>query len=168
MDKILSYTDGSAVVKGEFKGYGGFGVYFPDLFGEKRAFSKGYTNTKTGRMEIYALLCAIRQIPIEYKGTLVVYSDSQYVVKTFTENRIIKWQKNNWEGIKNVDLWKKVLHELMLRPMRLEMRWQKAHMVDKYPERKNELLQCQNIRGNYIADFLACYKRHNIYQKDLN
>lgn len=166
MDNIVAYTDGSAVVQGEFAGYGGYGVYFPNLFGEQKALSKGYTNTKTGRMEVSALLCAIKQMPLDYEGKLTVYSDSQYVVKTFTEDRWIKWKRNNWKGIKNVDLWEKVIHELMLRPMSLGMVWQKGHVVDKYPSRRKELLQCQNIRGNYIADKLADYKRHSNYIND--
>ena len=54
--KILAYTDGSAVASGKLKGHGGFGTYFPDLFGSKKAYSEGYLETKTGRMEQMALL----------------------------------------------------------------------------------------------------------------
>jgi ribonuclease HI len=169
MKKIIAYTDGSAVASGELKGHGGFGTYFPDLFGEKKAFSKGYLITKTGRMEIIALIYAIKAIPKNTKCILEVYSDSQYVVKSFTEGRLKKWALNNWisyeKEIANVDLWKVVIRELKERPeMVLNMAWIKAHQVDKLKksqiEEKKELLNDPHIVGNLVADKLADHKRH--------
>lgn len=169
MKTIVAYTDGSAVVVGPRKGHGGFGVYFPDLFGVKKGYSKGYENTKTGRMEIMALFYAIKAMPLESKETMVlrVYSDSQYVVKTFTENRLQKWISNNWisygSNIKNVDLWKAVKRELDNRPfLSLQMIHIKSHQVEKEKdkEKKTKLMQDPNVIGNMMADRLADYKRH--------
>tara|TARA_R110002167_G_scaffold148488_2_gene341453 strand:+ start:356 stop:892 length:537 start_codon:yes stop_codon:yes gene_type:complete len=167
--KIIAYTDGSAVASGRLKGHGGFGVYFPNLLGKRVAYSLGYKDTKTGRMEIMALLYAIRAIPKDLECELEVYSDSQYVVKTFTENRLQKWVSNNWQSygndIKNVDLWKKVLKELRLRPrLILSMMWIKAHQIDKLKKseshKRKELLKNEHVVGNSIADKLADHKRH--------
>ena len=120
-------------------------------------------------MEIIALLYAIRAIPENLECELEVYSDSQYVVKTFTEKRLQKWMKNNWlsygNEIKNVDLWKKVLKELRLRPrLILSMMWIKAHQIDKLKKseshKRKELLKNEHVVGNSVADKLADHKRH--------
>ena len=172
---IQAYTDGSACVRGANKGKGGFGTYFPNLLGKKRAFSLGFLNTKTGRMEITALLYAIRAIPIDLNCTLKVYSDSEYVVKSFTERRLEKWVQNNWisygSEIKNVDLWKQVIKQLSNRPkMNIILQHIKAHQLDKEkdPIKKSNLLKNEHILGNSVADKLADYKRFNEYKIDQN
>ena len=171
---ILAYTDGSAVASGRLKGHGGFGTYFPDLNGEAKAFSLGYLDTKTGRMEITALLFAIKNIPLDLECELVVYSDSQYVTKTFTENRLSRWILNNWISngvqVKNVDLWSCIQSELYKRPkMILTMKWIKAHQLDKLKKKdilkRKELLENEHIFGNAVADLLADHKRHIIKLK---
>lgn len=163
--KIVAYTDGSAVVKGSCKGHGGFGVYFPNLNGSKAAFSLGFKDTKTGRMEISALYYAIKNAPSDC--TLIVYSDSEYVVKSFTENRLNKWVANGWRNtsgeVKNKDLWSKVLQAIEEKSnFILEMRHIRSHQVEKEKdkEKKKELLADPNIIGNMMADKLADYKRH--------
>lgn len=167
MNKVIAYTDGSAVVRGKCKGHGGFGTYFPNLNGSKVAFSLGFKDTKTGRMEISALYYAITAIENDFKGVLIVYSDSEYVVKSFTENRLNKWIKNGWTNtsgeVKNKDLWKVIKKELSLRPnMELEMRHIRSHQVEKEKDinKKRELMKNPNIIGNMMADKLADYKRH--------
>lgn len=169
MNKITAYTDGSAVVRGKSKGNGGFGTYFPDLNGSKIAFSAGYKNTKTGRMELTALYYAITAIEIDFKGVLNVYSDSEYVVKSFTEQRLLKWIKNGWRNtsgeVKNIDLWKAIKKELDDRvDMTLEMTHIRSHQVEKEKDnnKKKELMTDPNIIGNMVADRLADYKRHNV------
>lgn len=168
---IIAYTDGSASVAGSMKGMSGFGTYFPNLFGEKKAFSIGFENGKTGEMEVLALLYAIRQMPVLYRGEqikLTVYSDSEYVVKTFTENRLEKWRKANWTNtsgeVKNKDLWIKIHEELSKRSfLKLEMKHIKSHQVEKEKnaEKRDLLLKNPHIIGNSIVDKLADYKRHN-------
>lgn len=174
MEKIIAYTDGSAVVRGKAKGNGGFGTYFPNLYGERKAFSLGFQETKTGRMEITALYYAITALNKEFKGVLTVYSDSEYVVKSFTEKRLLKWIKNGWKNtsgdVKNQDLWKAIVKELELRSdMELEMIHIRSHQVEKAKtqEEKEALLSNEHIQGNRVADFLADYKRHiNLLTKD--
>lgn len=172
MKEIIAYTDGSAVVAGERKGNGGFGTYFPDLFGEKKAFSLGYKQGKTGQMELTALLYAIRALRHTYgdmKVKLIVYSDSEYVVKSFTENRLMKWIKAGWRNssgvVANLELWKEICTELYTirgHFLTLEMRHIKSHQVEKEkdPEKKKLLLKDPHIIGNMMADRLADYKRH--------
>lgn len=165
--EIIAYTDGSASVSGPMKGYAGFGTYFPNLFGQKRGFSLGFENGKTGEMEVLALYFAIKQIPVDRPISLIVYSDSEYVVKTFSENRLEKWKRNGWTNtsgeVANKRLWMKVYTLLQERSfMRLELRHIKSHQVEKEKDlqKKKELMKNPHIIGNIMADRLADYKRH--------
>jgi len=166
MKEIIGYTDGSAVVVGKNKGKGGFGVYFPDFYGKPKGIKGRSNDTKTGAMELTALFYAIDAFDINGDPIkLIIYSDSQYVVKSFTENRLQKWEANGWRNssgeVKNLDLWKKVLKQLEGRPwLTLEMRWIKGHQLDKERDeiRKSELLKDPHIVGNAMADILADYK----------
>lgn len=169
MKEILVYSDGSASVAGPMKGYSGFGTYFPDLFGKKKAFSLGFENGKTGEMEVLALYYAIKQMPKTclYPVRLKVYSDSEYVVKTFTENRLEKWKENGWTNtsgeVANKHLWIRIYDMLVERRyLVLELNHIKSHQVEKEkdPIRKKELMKNQHIIGNLMADKLADYKRH--------
>ena len=169
MKEVLAYTDGSAVTTGVNKGRGGFGTYFPNLNGKKVGKYMGFEQTKTGRMEISALLYAILSIETNDPLILKVYSDSQYVTKTFTEGRLEKWKSNRWFSngfqVKNIDLWKAVDKALLERPnLKLEMVWIKGHQVEKEknPVAKAYLMQDLNILGNMTADHLANKWRENI------
>lgn len=168
--KIVAYTDGSAVVAGTRKGNGGFGTYFPDLFGEKKAFSMGFKDAKTGQMEVMALLYAVEAMPLKHpeKVILQVYSDSEYVVKTFTENRLEKWISQGWTNssgvVKNKVLWEKIVFGLEARSyLELELHHIRSHQVEKAKTDADKecLLKDKHIVGNMIADRLADYKRHN-------
>ena len=156
MEEITMFTDGSACIKPPK--LGGCGVYI--IHGEKEYFiSKGYVNTKTGRMEIYALLYALRSVNKDMEVKVTIYSDSQYVVNSLTKQWVLKWQRNNWEGAKNVDLWKQVLEEIGERPkMKLRLRWIKGHQTN---------FEDELVVGNNMADILADYKNHDNYIKDL-
>lgn len=169
MNKILAYTDGSAVVRGTCKGHGGFGTYFPDLYGGKRAYSLGFGQTKTGRMEILALYYAIKAIKTSHEKPLIlkVYSDSEYVVKSFTEKRLERWIQAGWRNssgvVKNRDLWEAVVDALNERRfLKLEMAHIRSHQVEKEkdPVKKAKLLEDPHVIGNMVADRLADYKRH--------
>lgn len=169
MDFINCYTDGSATVNGKDAGKGGFGVYFPDLMGTPRAFSLGFKNGLTGQMEVCALLYAIRAIPLNYDKplTLRVYSDSEYVVKTFTEKRLQKWVSNGWRNssgdVKNRSLWEFIIEALKDRSfLVLEMIHIRSHKLEKEkdPEKKKYLKMNPDVIGNCMADKFADYKRH--------
>tara|TARA_B110000285_G_scaffold193205_1_gene222075 strand:- start:417 stop:956 length:540 start_codon:yes stop_codon:yes gene_type:complete len=169
MKTIKAYTDGSAVVKGKLAGAGGFGTYFPDLFGSKKAFSSGFKKTKTGRMEIRALYHAVKAMPSRSTEPiqLVVFSDSEYVVKSFTEGRLKKWILAGWRNtsgaVKNKDLWEGVVNEIEKRDfLTLTLKHIRSHQVEKESNenKKKELLKNPDIIGNMVADRLADYKRH--------
>ena len=169
MRTVLAYTDGSAVSTGKNKGKGGFGTYFPKGDEKSAAYSLGFKETKTGRMEVMALYYAIHHMP--EKGKLItklkVYSDSEYVVKSFTEGRLKRWIEAGWRNtsglVKNRDLWEKIVEGLAKRKyMTFEIEHIRSHQVEKEkdPEKKALLLKDPHIIGNMVADKLADYKRH--------
>ena len=143
---------------------GGYGVYFPNFYGKKYGVQGRSNNTKTGRMELTALFAAIDSFYVNHAPMkLIVYSDSQYVVKSFTEKRLERWIANGWKNssgtVANLDVWKKVLLALKIRPwLTLEMRWIKGHQLDKNKKNREELLKDPHIVGNAMADLLADYK----------
>lgn len=145
------YTDGSAVANGPKKGLGGIGVVFTVNGNVKKFYSKGYYNTKTGRMELMAILKVLKVLRKDQKA--VIFSDSMYAVNTFNSGWLFKWQRKNFP-CKNPDLMKKLYAEII-----------------KFP-RNN--IKFQHVKGhngnrfNELADFLASYKNFKKYQKDLS
>lgn len=170
---LIAYTDGSASVAGKMAGYGGFGTFFyKHLNGKPKGFALGFKQTKTGRMEISALYYAIASLPKTYKEevSLTVYSDSEYVVKSFTEGRLDKWVRNGWQNssgeVKNKDMWSEILLALGNRKyLTLEMKHIYSHQVEreKDPIKKAALMKNLHIIGNIMADELAAYKEFDSY-----
>lgn len=151
--EISIFTDGSC----NNKGVGGLGVYL--LFdGKEILLRKGYLNTTTPRMEMRALLEAVRMINPLQKVKVSVYIDSQFVVNSFKKGWISKWRMNQYFGVANSDLWKAIVKEIdSRRLMRLKVFWIKGHQ-------KN--LNDPLIFGNSVADALADYNDQDSYIDD--
>lgn len=145
------YTDGSAVASGENKGKGGCAVIFV-LNGQiKHIISKGFYPTKTGRMELRAVLFALKSLKKDCK--INIYSDSMYVVNTFEENWINKWKRSGWP-CKNKDLMQELLLEF-----------------NKFPKKSVRFFHVKGHSGNEfneVADQFASYKNFTEFEKDLN
>ncbi|TCS83616.1 ribonuclease H family protein [Tepidibacillus fermentans] len=100
------YTDG-ACSNNQASGMqpGGWGVVFTD----GRSFSGGEKKTTNNRMELTAVIEALKNTP---PGSLVtIYSDSAYVINAFNQNWIKNWLRNGWKTsqgkpVENQDLWK--------------------------------------------------------------
>lgn len=155
MVKIRMWTDGSCN-KG---GIGGIGVYVQgNLQLGEITLRRGYTDTTTPRMEMRALLEGIRMINPMFETQLTIYTDSQFVANAFLKGWLAKWRMNSWVGVKNVDLWKAIIHEIALRRgMRLKMVWIHGHA-------KN--LASDIVFGNHCADALADYRTQDSYIHD--
>ena len=135
MKKVIVYTDGSAHHKDRI---GGLGIYMKYGKAEK-IISKGYSNTTNNRMELRAVIEALKLITD--KTILVdIYSDSELVVNTFT-SWIYRWEKEGFVDRKNVDLLKEGLEEYRKFPEgNITLFWVKGH---------------NGVEGNEIADMLA-------------
>jgi len=167
MPKYTAFTDGSAVVKGNCRCekkdcprcnmHGGWGVYLLEPDSNERMFSRGYSHTKTGRMELMALIAAISKVPNE-QVELHVYSDSKYTVDTFNK-WMYDWERYGFAGKANVDLVQKLLSITRSKP--------KVSIFVRHIKGHQKAYENDLVKGNTIADILADYKRHKTRTKDL-
>jgi cyclic pyranopterin phosphate synthase len=119
---IHIYTDGACVGN---PGPGGWAAIIMD--GAKRRELKGREEgTTSNRMEILAAIKGLEQTPKDSRVT--IHSDSQYLVRTMTEN----WKRNT-----NLDLW----HELdrLVAERSVDWVWIKGHNDQPENERANRL-----------------------------
>jgi ribonuclease HI len=103
-DFIKIYTDGSA--KGN-PGPGGYGIVLK-YKGKVKEIAQGYRHTTNNRMELLAVIVALESlktsnIPIQ------VFSDSKYVIDSIVKKWVFSWEKKNFKGKKNRDLWERFL-----------------------------------------------------------
>ena len=151
---INIYTDGSAVANPKYEhcGEGGFAVVFT-IDGEiKKEISEGWFPTKTGRMELRAILKALKILSKDQKATII--SDSMYCINCFQKNWLRSWEREGWPvRIKNIDILKELLVEFRKFPMgSIKFKHIKGHTGDRFNER---------------ADELASYKNFETFKKDL-
>lgn len=64
---------------------------------------QGYKSTTNNRMEIMAVIEALKYF--KEPSNIVIYSDSQYVVNSITNNYVYKWFEEKDFSKKNLDLW---------------------------------------------------------------
>ena len=76
--------------------------------------SGGEAVTTSNRMEITAAIAGLRAV--REPSLITLYSDSQYVIKTFTQG---------WKRMKNVDLWARL--DQAEKPHRVSWQWIRGH-----------------------------------------
>ncbi|MGB3735146.1 MAG: ribonuclease H [Ilumatobacter sp.] len=124
MERVVVYTDGACSGN---PGPGGWG-WAVSPAGETRG-SGGDPDTTNQRMEVYAVLDAIRTLGAD--GTPIeIVSDSTYVVNCFRDSWWVKWEKNGWKNSKkqpvaNTDLWKPLID--VVRNGDVKFTWVKGH-----------------------------------------
>ena len=60
-------------------------------------YSQGVEITTNNRMELMAVIMALKECCKKGYDNIVVYSDSQYVVNAINKGWLIDWQKNNFK-----------------------------------------------------------------------
>lgn len=135
MPEIHIYTDGSALGN---PGPGGYGIIIEWVGkGYMKEFSRGFKYTTNNRMELLAIIEALEMLKLSPMNVLV-FSDSKYVIEAIEKKWIFSWQKKNFKGKKNPDLWKRFLEINAQHKVRFQ--WIKGH--NNHP---------QNERCDYLA-----------------
>ena len=121
MTPLSIYTDGAS--RGN-PGRGGYGVVM--IWGDnKKELSKGYRLTTNNRMELMAVIAALKALKKEHLS-LNIYSDSNYVVKAINEGWLTNWITSDFKGgKKNKDLW--LRYNLLAQKQQLKFIWVKGH-----------------------------------------
>ena len=142
---IIIYTDGSA--KGN-PGRGGYGVVM--LSGKHRKeISKGFLLTTNNRMELLAVIVGIENVK-KLNSDIVVYSDSKYVVNAIEKGWLFDWQKKNFKGKKNPDLWIRFLS--VYKKHSIRFLWVKGHNNNVENERCDRLAVSAAEGADLVAD----------------
>ena len=103
--QITIYTDGACSGNPGKGGWAAILLYK----GHRKDLSKGYRLTTNNRMELMAVIEALKSIKNK-DIPVVVYSDSQYVVDSINKGYIYNWMKKNFKNVKNADLWKELIY----------------------------------------------------------
>lgn len=141
------YTDGAA--KGN-PGNGGYAVVM-EWVGKpyKKEFYEGFRYTTNNRMELLAVIVGLEKLKNPNTKVLVV-SDSKYVVDAVEKKWVFGWEKKNFTGKKNPDLWIRFLK--VYRNHQVDFKWIKGHNNHPQNERCDELAVMASALPNLSAD----------------
>ena len=118
--RVAIYTDGAA--KGN-PGKGGYGIVL--LSGKlRKELSKGFRLTTNNRMELLAVIVSLEALK-KRPESVIIYSDSKYVVDAVEKKWVFGWEKTNFNKKKNPDLWIRFLK--IYRQHNVAFKWVKGH-----------------------------------------
>jgi|ERR1017187_5628232 ribonuclease HI len=142
-ESIKIYTDGSS--RGN-PGRGGYGVVL--LWGNHiKELSRGYRHTTNNRMELMAVIAALEALK-KNNLDLIIFSDSNYVVKAIMEGWLKKWIRTNFKGnIKNRDLWER--YNQLSKNHNIHFKWVKGHAENFYNNRC-DILATEAADSNHL------------------
>lgn len=149
LKKVTIYTDGAAI---DNPGPGGYGVVL--LYHDyRKELSGGFRHTTNNRMEIMA--CIVGLSALKFPCSVVLYSDSKYVVDGMAKGWARRWRAQGWyrnekEKAKNIDLWRQLLDQC--EKHRVEFRWVKGHAGNSDNERCDELAVAAAARSDLPPD----------------
>ncbi len=114
-----------------FRRNGGWGAVLVDLAtGDRQCLSDSHPRTTNNRMELTAVVEALRALPEPCRVHLVV--DSEYVQLGITK-RLARWKQDNWrrrsrnqrKPIANMRLWQRL--DALLQTHDVHCQWQRGH-----------------------------------------
>ena len=152
--QVTIYTDGSS--RGN-PGPGGYGavLHYWDAQGtlHSKELSAGYELTTNNRMELLGAIVALEAL--KTPCDVIVVSDSQYLVKTFTEHRLERWVRAGWKGsnkkpVKNIDLWQRLMKAMEGHHVTFE--WIQGHAGHEFNERCDQLATAAADAPNRLID----------------
>lgn len=145
--QVYIYTDGAA--KGN-PGPGGYGVVM-EMAGTsyKKEFYEGFRLTTNNRMELLAVIVGLEKLKNE-NTTVLVVSDSKYVVDAVEKKWVFGWEKIGFKGKKNPDLWMRFLK--IYRKHQVNFKWVKGHNNHPQNERCDQLAVMASQQAKLSVD----------------
>lgn len=145
--EILLYTDGSS--RGN-PGPGGYGLILHlNNTNHYKELSQGYRKTTNNRMELLAVIVGLEALTKDHLKVLVV-SDSKYVVDAVMKGWVFGWEKKNFVGKKNPDLWIRFLKAY--RKHQVQFQWVKGHNNHPMNERCDFLAVEASKKNRLLID----------------
>ena len=144
--QLIIYTDGAA--RGN-PGRGGYGAIL--MWGNKqKELSAGYRLTTNNRMELMAVIVALKALTKEGLDILI-YTDSQYVLNSVEKKWLYGWIRTDFKGgKKNKDLWLRFIP--LFKRQKVKMQWVKGHATNPFNNRCDELATQAADSGNWLVD----------------
>jgi ribonuclease HI len=136
--EISIYADGACQAN---PGPGGYAAVILSG-GQRRELSGGFRKTTNNRMELFAVIAALRELG-EPNGKVTIYSDSQYVVNMINGGHAPRWRRNGWtrgkakEPALNPDLWGDLLDLCFQHDV--QFIWVRGHSDNRENARCDEL-----------------------------
>jgi ribonuclease HI len=121
---VTIYTDGACIGNPGPGGYGAVLLYQ----GRRKELSGGYRITTNNRMEIMAAIVGLEAL--KRKCQVMLYSDSEYLVKAMSRGWAQRWRAKGWKRSKrekalNPDLWERLLR--LCEHHEVQFGWVKGH-----------------------------------------
>ncbi len=145
MKTVEIFTDGACSGN---PGPGGWGVILR-CNGTEKELSGGEKNTTNNRMELTAVIAALKAL--KYPCEVTVTTDSKYVYESVTKGWVYSWQKNGWKKADkkpalNPDLWSELLELLNIH--KVTFNWVKGHNEHPENERCDKLAvrECEKYK----------------------
>ena len=145
-DKIIIYTDGSALNNGSPDGGCGWAckLIYRGRWKIKSGGDRGKTNNQ---MEMMAVLQAMKSIT-DHSIPVEVHSDSKYVIETLNGNYKIK---------KNMDLWQQLMEEK--RKFRdINFFWVKGHDKNQHNNEVDHKAVEEARKMSYMQLDISCFQ----------
>ncbi|MDB5013412.1 MAG: RNase [Daejeonella sp.] len=117
---IELYTDGASSGN---PGPGGYGAILRSG-NHYKEMSAGFRKTTNNRMELMAVIVGLEAIK-KPGQTVMIYSDSKYVIDSVEKKWVFGWVKKGFAGKKNKDLWLRFLSVYSLHNVKFT--WVKGH-----------------------------------------
>ncbi|MGG9998962.1 ribonuclease HI [Pseudovibrio ascidiaceicola] len=128
--QITIYTDGSCSPN---PGPGGWGAILSNGKREKE-IKGGEADTTNSRMEMEAIIQALSAL--RRPSNVTLHTDSQFIVNSATK-WLEGWKNKNFKGVKNVDLWERLLP--LMKRHEITWKWVKGHAGNPKNERADGL-----------------------------
>ena len=142
---IEIFTDGSS--RGN-PGPGGYGTIMRYKHHEKE-ITQGFRLTTNNRMELLAVIVGLESIKTE-GIPVMIYSDSKYVVDAVEKKWIYGWQKKNFAGKANGDLWTRFLR--IYPKHQVKFTWIRGHAGHPENERCDQMAVRSALSSNLLID----------------